>query len=157
MEQQLSEYMMRFSKFEFLLMRMDPAFVQTNAGQRVVGVQWEAVANKVEAAFPWATFDFASSGFEIFRDEPPQYLTLSSDDTLVWDSDMELIGSWSRLLTRSFAQLRNNIAHGSKGNPPRPFTHGRTPVFLSAGHALMTFLADRLFPGQYWDEPLYYA
>lgn len=157
MEQQLSEYMMRFSKFEFFLMRMDPAFVQTNAGQRVVGVQWEAVASKVEAAFPWATFDFASSGFDIFRKEPPQYLTLRGDGELDWDSDVQPIESWSRLLTRSFAQLRNNIAHGSKGNPPRPFTHGRTPLFLSAGHAMMTFLTEGLFPGQYWDEPLNYA
>ena len=149
--------MMRFSKFEFFLMRMDPAFVRTNAERRVVGVQWEAVASKVEAAFPWASFDFGASGFEIFRNEPPQYLTLRDDDELDWDSDVQPVDSWSRLLTRSFAQLRNNIAHGSKGNPPRPFTHGRTRQFLSAGDAMMPFLAKGLFPGQHWDEPLHYA
>ncbi|RZS76894.1 hypothetical protein EV217_5126 [Phyllobacterium myrsinacearum] len=156
MEQQLAEYMMRFAKFEFFLMRVDPGFVQKNKENRVTGVQWDMLANEVEKVFPWATFDFDNSGFAIFKDQPPQYLIIREDHSLDWDGDADPVDDWSKLLTKSFAQFRNNIAHGSKGNPPRPFTHGRTPVFLAAGHNLMNFLTAGLFDGWYWDEELHY-
>ncbi|MEI3854975.1 MULTISPECIES: hypothetical protein [unclassified Ensifer] len=155
MESELSQYMTRAAKFEFFLISCDPSLARTDGDLRkVTGVQWDVVGQRIETMFPFASFDFEHTPFSIFASEPPQFLVVRDDQRLEWDSDTDAVNSWDRLLSRSFAQLRNNIAHGSKRHPPRPFTHGRTPAFLKAGHALIDFIAAYVFNRSDWEQPL---
>lgn len=59
-------------------------------------------------------------------------------------------------MVRSFAQLRNNLAHGSKHHPAAPVTHGRTGDSLKAGHAIIDFVAEFVFKKPDWEAPLGY-
>ncbi|WP_146165120.1 hypothetical protein [Mycoplana dimorpha] len=90
----------------------------------------------------------------MFKDSAPQFLVKADDGRLKWDSDEAVIDSWDRLFSRSFAQLRNNIAHGNKALMPAAFTHERTEKFLVAGHALMDFVAQAIFFRTDWDGPI---
>ncbi|PBC21281.1 MULTISPECIES: hypothetical protein [unclassified Mesorhizobium] len=157
-EKDIADFMLKASKFEFFLVNRDTSLAHTNAvGGLIVisGVNWTRVAQRVEANFPFHSFDFASSGFEIFAQAAPQYLVIKHDGRLGWDCDDEPIASWDWLLSRSYAQLRNNAAHGNKHQMPAPFTYDRTARFLPAGIALMNFIANRVFSEIDWDTPIF--
>ncbi|MDX8470323.1 hypothetical protein RFM26_32095 [Mesorhizobium sp. VK23B] len=158
MEQDIANFMLRAAKFEFFLVNRDTSLVHTKVVgvfTAIIGVNWTKVAQFVEVAFPFNTFDFTNSGFEIFAQTAPQYLVIKHDGRLGWDCDNEPIDSWDRLLTRSYAQLRNNVAHGNKHQMPAPFTHDRTAQFLPAGLALMNFIANQVFLESDWDTPIF--
>ncbi|KSV75983.1 hypothetical protein N185_16175 [Sinorhizobium sp. GW3] len=142
MEDKISEFMLRVAKFEFFLINadIDLAHVETATGI-IKGLNWTRLAQRVEDKYPFATFDFDNPPIRMLKETAPQYLVKSVEGRLKWDSDDEAIASWDLLLNRSFAQLRNNIAHGNKGLLPAPFTQRRTDRFLIAGHALMEFVA----------------
>ncbi|MER9387801.1 hypothetical protein [Mesorhizobium sp. M0435] len=157
MEQDIALLTVRIAKLEFYLLTISSKFAQLDAGgKRIIGFDWQRVGREIENCVPFATFDFANSGFAILRDTAPQFLTVTNDGNLHWDSDDHPIDSWERLMDRSFAQLRNNLAHGSKHRPAAPFTHGRTVDFLKAGHAIIDFVARSVLRKPDWEKPLGY-
>ncbi|QKD03474.1 hypothetical protein EB235_19825 [Mesorhizobium loti R88b] len=158
MEQDISLFILAAAKFEFFLVNRDIRFAHvTNVRgiRAVTGVNWSVIAVDVENRFPFASFDFAGRGILIFKETVPQYLTVAWGGALKWDSDNVPIDSWDRLLARSYAQLRNNVAHGNKHQMPAPFTYQRTLEFLPAGHALMDFVATQVFDEADWNTPIF--
>lgn len=159
MEDRISKFMLKVSKFEFYLINRNVSLAKTrlqNGMSRVEGVDWHLLARSVEQIFPFAEFDFSTSGFEVFRETAPQYLVAQGGFHLKWDSDDDPIDSWGRLLGRSFAQLRNNIAHGNKAHLPAPFTQSRTEQFLDGGERLIDFIAVQVFGDPGWEQPIIY-
>jgi hypothetical protein len=157
MEDQIAQFLLRAAKLEFFLANADVQLVHLRpAGQLniVSGVNWTAVAQRIEAKYPFAAFDFALAPFGLFKETAPQYLVWSSENRFKWDSDDNPINSWDRLLSRSYAQLRNNIAHGNKLQMPAAFTHERTAAFLDAGNALIEFIASDVFARPHWETPI---
>jgi hypothetical protein len=156
-EEQIARFMLRAAKFEFFLVNFDTALAHTKAIESlevISGVNWTLVAKKIEAKSPFAAFDFEHAEFLMLRATSPQYLVKSQQYSLAWDSNDEAIVSWDRLLNRSYAQLRNNIAHGNKIQLAAPFTLDRTQQFLHAGHALIDFIAGDIFEVPHWETPL---
>ena len=90
----------------------------------------------------------------IFAETAPQYLVAKRDGVLDWDSDNLPVDSWDRLLSRGFAQFRNNVAHGNKHQMTAPFTHERTGQFLAAAPVLIDFIATQVFDMPGWETPL---
>ncbi|WCK68982.1 hypothetical protein [Agrobacterium tumefaciens] len=155
MEDKIAVFMLRVAKFEFFLMNADLSFAHVETITGIVkGLNWTRLAQRVEEAQPFAKFDFDNSPIRLFKETSPQYLVMGPEGRLKWDSDDEVIQSWDRLLNRSFAQLRNNIAHGSKGLLSAPFTHDRTEQFLIAGHVLIDFIAVRVLGYPDWERPI---
>ncbi len=158
MEEQISHYMLRMGKFEFFLVSMDINLAHVNgANQAIMGVNWTRFAQLVEHYYPFAQFDFDHSPIRMFKETAPQFLVKSDHGGLKWDSDDVVIDSWDRLFTRSFAQLRNNIAHGNKALIPAAFTYERTGQFIAAGHALMDFVGQAIFNRGDWDGPIAFS
>ncbi len=155
MEEMISQYMLRMGKFEFFLVSMDIELAHVSgANQAVMGVNWTRLAQRVENRYPFAQFDFDHPPIRMFKETAPQFLVKSDRGGLKWDSDDAAIDSWDRLFSRSFAQLRNNIAHGNKALMPAAFTHERTEQFIAAGHALMDFVGQAIFHYGDWDGPI---
>lgn len=157
MEDRIALFMLKVSKFEFYLINKntDLAHVRSHNGlEKVEGIDWQRLAATVEGKIPFSEFNFDVCRFGIFRGTVPQYLVKASDGRLKWDSDNDPIDSWERLLTRGFAQLRNNIAHGNKAQLPAPFTHDRTKQFLEGGEVLIDFLASQVFDDPVWETPI---
>lgn len=157
MEEQIARFLIRAAKFEFYLVYSDRSLAQTReiAGLAVMtGVNWPLLAHKLEAVEPFGDYDFGTSPFGIFRETVPQFLVLTAESQLSWDSEEVAINSWAILLTRGYSQLRNNIAHGNKAFPPAPFTASRTMKFIDAGNSLLDFIANTLFQDPYWESPL---
>lgn len=157
MEDRIAHLMLKMSKFEFYLVNRDVAFATTKAVGKlnvVTGINWSTLAKQLEIKHSFADFDFAQCKFGLFKDTSPQYLAKTESGRLKWDSDDLPINSWERLLVRSYAQLRNNIAYGNKAQLPAPFTHSRTTEFLDAGDALIDFIAQTLFGGVDWETPI---
>ena len=158
MEEEISHYMLRVAKFEFFLMSMDITLAHVNgASNAITGVNWTRLAQLVEQYHPFAHFDFDHPPIRMFKETAPQVLVKSHHDELKWDSDDVFIDSWERLFTRSFAQLRNNNAHGNKALMPAPFTYERTGQFIAAGHALMNFVGQTIFNRDDWDGPIAFS
>ena len=158
MEQAIAKFMMTMSKFEFFLINLDIdlAHVAKVRGLDVVqGVNWTRLAARVEGRYAFATFDFERSGFAVFRNTAPQYLTRDGAGKLKWDSDDNPQASWDWLLSRSFAQFRNNVAHGNKHQLPAPFTFGRTQEFLHAAPILIEFIAHDVLDTPQWQTPIF--
>ncbi|WP_308911132.1 hypothetical protein [Pseudokordiimonas caeni] len=156
-EADIASYMLKMAKFEFWLINTDRSLgkICEKENLRVVsGVNWQQLAVRVEAAFPFANFDFDSSQFKIFKETVPQLLTLDQRDSLKWDSADVRIETWETLIQRGFAQLRNNIAHGNKAQMSAPYTYDRTEQFLSAGHALIEFISRRVFRAENWEREI---
>lgn len=153
MELDIAMLMARMAKFEFFMIKSDKKLAQVNGAGKVEGFQYCILANRIENVVPFNTFDFNASGFHVFKNEPPQYL-IFRDETLKWDSDQIEINSWKMLLTRSYAQLRNNLAHGSKSLQAAQFTHDRTPIYLKAGDAMIDFIASKVFLSPHWEGQL---
>jgi hypothetical protein len=142
MDEEIAGFMLLASKFEYFLINFDQKFAHVDGGTKAVtGINWEQVGQSLENKSPFAKFDIANSGFQIFKEEAPQYLTAKEGGGLKWDSDQVHITDWQVLLGRSYARLRNNVAHGNKAQLPAPFTHKRTKEFLEAGRYLIQFVA----------------
>lgn len=157
LEEQIARFMLRVSKFEFYLVNADRDLARTISVKGldiIAGINWSRLAQRLESRQPFSQFDFGKSPFGIFKDTAPQYLIKRSDGRLTWDSDDEPIESWERFITRSFAQLRNNVAHGNKGQMTAPFTHDRTEKFLRAGFAFIEFIAEEVFGDPTWETPI---
>lgn len=158
MEEEIARFMLKASKFEFFVVNWDIELAVTRSVREftvISGINWTKLAQRVEAKFPFKSFDFSKSGFAIFAQTAPQYLVVKEQNRIAWDSDNEPIDSWDRLFSRGYAQLRNNVAHGNKKQQAAPFTYERTAKFLSAGLALMDFIATQVSPEPVWDTPIF--
>ena len=137
------------AKFEFFLINERKEFAHIDGATGAVhGVNWDCVGLSLERTAPFDEFDFKEYEFEVFKKTVPMFLKFNQDDRLKWDSDEIEIDSWSVLLGRSYAQLRNNVAHGNKAQLAAPFRHGKTEEFLVAGENLIYFIAN-VFGGKY--------
>lgn len=155
----ISDYLTRCAKFEYLLICNDISLAKINQGgsfQIVAGVEWSMLAQHLEDKHPFGTFNFNDSSFDYLKSNTPQYLTVK-DDQLKWDSDNKAVDSWILFLTRSFAQLRNNIAHGNKAHLASAHTTDRTKKFIDAGNKFMNFVAKELFNEIYWEQPIEFS
>ncbi|MFD9901284.1 hypothetical protein [Mesorhizobium sp. NPDC059025] len=158
MEDEIANFMLKASKFEFFLVNRANSLALTKEvrGLKVVaGVNWTRLAQLVERDFPFASFNFSKSDFAIFVESVPQYLVLKPEGGLKWDCDNQPVDSWELVLARGYAQLRNNIAHGNKHQISAPFTYDRTAKFMTAGLALMNFIAHKIFSEFDWDTPIF--
>ncbi|MGS4991009.1 hypothetical protein ACVDG9_23795 [Roseibium sp. RP-7] len=157
MDRDIARFMIDAAKFEFFVVNLDLRFAHidpvTNA---VTGVNWELLGQAMEEIFPFDEFDFSNSDFEIFRLTVPQKLVVSELGGLKWDSEEVEVSSWRVLLGRSYAQLRNNVAHGNKAQLPAYFTRERTAEFLIAGRNLIDFIAEALSGDKSWKGPIHF-
>ncbi|WP_245710326.1 hypothetical protein [Albimonas donghaensis] len=143
MDKEISEFMLLAAKLEFFLVNFDQSFARVDRATRIVrGVNWDRIGQSLEDKHPFSEFDFEGSGFQLFKETAPQHLVAKEDGGLKWDSDEIDVVSWQVLLGRSYAQLRNNVAHGNKAQLPAPFTLNRTRQFLEAGHQLIHFIVE---------------
>ena len=155
MEERIARFMMVVSKFEFFLVNRDPRLAHLDpTSQAVKGINWAHLGQILERKFPFQTFEFDRFKFRIFKETVPQRLVLSGDGRLKWDGDEIVVSSWEVLLGQSFAQLRNNVAHGNKAQLPAPFTHHRTMEFLEGGFELIEFIATEIFGARDWESPI---
>jgi hypothetical protein len=107
--------MLLAAKFEFFLVNLGQRFAHGNGTTKTIaGVNWDRIGRSLEDKHPFNEFDFANSGFQIFKDTVPQFLVEKENGRLKWDSDGDVFSSWQVLLSRGYAQLRNNVAHGNK-------------------------------------------
>lgn len=145
--------MLLAAKLEFLLVNLTQDFAHVDEETRVIrGVNWDRVGGSLEGKHPFREFDFAVSGFQLFKETTPQRLVAKDGGGLKWDSHEIEVSSWQVLLGRSYAQLRNNVAHGNKAQLPAPFTHERTREFLDAGHQLIHFVAAEHSSDKTWSD-----
>lgn len=150
-DEEIANFMLLAAKLEFFLVNLDQTFSHLDGKTQVVrGVNWEQIGQSLEIKYPFAGFDFAGSGFQLFKETVPQLLVAKEGGGLKWDSDEIDVSSWQILLGRSYAQLRNNVAHGNKAQLPAPFTYGRTKEFLEAGRHLINFIAKAHSPNDNW-------
>lgn len=158
MDEEISKFMLLAAKLEFFLVNLDHNFAHVHTETRVVrGVNWDRVGQSLEARHPFEEFNFSKSGFQIFKDTVPQRLVAKDGGGLKWDSDEVSVSSWQVLLGRSYAQLRNNVAHGNKSQLPSPFTQDRTSKFLEAGHNLIQFIAREYSPDEFWSYAIQFS
>lgn len=158
-EREISSFLIRFAKFEYFLISKKNEIAMVDGGDqlcRVNGVNWGTVAKLLEEKHKFSGFDFSKTKFFFLKENSPQLLCFQLGN-LKWDSDSPTIDSWERLLTRSFAQLRNNIAHGSKSHLPAQFTSERTRQFVIASTGLIEFIALEIMQDKNWEEPIYFS
>lgn len=156
-EKRISDYLVRCAKFEFFLVNSNIELAKIrsiSALQTISGIEWNGLAALIEEKHPYGSFNFSQSGFSFLNDNAPQFLTKRQNGSLKWDSDEPHIDSWLKVLTRSYAQLRNNIAHGNKGYLLSQFTQDRTEKFIEAGNKFMDFIAKDVFGNNSWEEPI---
>lgn len=150
--------MLLAAKLEFFLVNLNQDFAKVDGRTRVVsGVDWNRIGQSLERAFPFKEFDFEGSGFQLFKETIPQRLVAKDGGGLKWDSEQIVVSSWQVLLGRSFAQLRNNVAHGNKAQLPAPFTRDRTWEFLDAGHRLIHFIAGAYTSDEAWSYAVQFS
>lgn len=155
-EKEIAEYLIDCAKFEYFLINenLNLGIERDIDGlKKVEGLNWTKLARLIEEKKKFKYFDFCNSGFSFLIEESPQFLVKHAG-RLKWDSNQVDIDSWEKLLTRSFAQLRNNIAHGNKSHMPSQFTQDRTEKFITAGRSLMNFIASEVFEIKQWREPI---
>ncbi|MGE0269576.1 MAG: hypothetical protein AB7S78_14090 [Candidatus Omnitrophota bacterium] len=158
-EQEISDLLLRFAKLEFYLINKNSEFARTESiGKmtKITGFDWQKVAPVIQDKASFQCYDFKNSPFKILKDEPPQFLTITQDcnKKIKWDSDDTPINSWDRFLTRSVAQIRNNIAHGNKAHIPAPFTADRTQKYIAAVNEFFEFLMEDIFDDKHWETPI---
>lgn len=145
---------MKVARFEFFLINSNIELGKINEEssglKKITGVNWGKLARLLEKKFKFVDFNFKEYNLEIFKNTAPQYLVKSESGQLKWDSDDKAIDSWEILLSRGFAQLRNNIAHGNKAHISSAFTQTRTEEFIESGHCLMNFIAKEIFNVEHW-------
>ena len=94
MDKEIAQFMLLAAKLEFFLVNLDQTFAHVHGATGVVrGVNWERVGESLQSKHPFASFDFAGSGFQIFKDTTPQHLVVKEGGGLKWDSDMIEISS----------------------------------------------------------------
>lgn len=151
MDDEIAKFMLLAAKMEFFLVNLDQDFAHVDGKTRAIrGVNWVRIGQSLEDIYPFAEFDFESSGFQILKETIPQYLVAKEVGGLKWDSEDVVVSSWQTLLGRGYAQLRNNVAHGNKAQLPAPFTHSRTNDLLEAGHCLIQFIGRTYSPDESW-------
>nr|WP_321444935.1 hypothetical protein [uncultured Cohaesibacter sp.] len=151
MDEEIAKFILLAAKLEFFLVNLNQGFAHVDGKTRVVrGVNWDQVGQSLEAKHPFKEYDFEGSGFHLFKETTPQLLVAQDGGGLKWDSDEIEVSSWKVLLGRSYAQLRNNVAHGNKAQLPAPFTQDRTREFLQAGHQLILFIASAHSSDETW-------
>ncbi|WP_299648436.1 hypothetical protein [uncultured Tateyamaria sp.] len=151
MDDKIAEFILLAAKMEFFLVNLDQDFAHVDGETRVIrGVNWNRIGQSLEDMYPFADFDFEGSGFQILKETLPQYLVAKENGGLKWDSEDVVVSSWQTLLGRSYAQLRNNVAHGNKAQLPAPFTHNRTKDLLEAGHCLIHFIGGAYSHDDSW-------
>ena len=155
MDEEIANFMLLAAKLEFFLVNFDQTFAQVDGKTQVVrGINWHRIGQSLEVKHPFTGFDFAGSGFQLFKETAPQLLVVKEGGGLKWDSDEIEVSSWQILLGRSYAQLRNNVAHGNKAQLPAPFTHDRTREFLEAGRRLIHFIAGAHSSDANWSNAI---
>ena len=160
LENDISEFMLKAAKFEFFLINKDiqlGRIEEKDNLQKLVGLDWGKLAVIIEDKHKFHDFDFKSCQFSYFKTDVPQYLVKSENGVPKWDSDEVTVDSWAKLLTRGYAQFRNNVAHGNKAQLPSAFTTERTENFLAASHALMAFIAQDIFEERDWERSLFFG
>ena len=151
MDEEISKFMLLASKLEFFLVNLNQDFAHLDGQTRAIrGVNWDRIGQSLEGKHPFNDFDFEGSGFRAFKETTPQLLVAKDGGGLKWDSDEIEVLSWQVLLGRSYARLRNNVAHGNKAQLPAPFTHDRTKEFLAAGYKLIHFVAGAHSSDETW-------
>jgi len=150
-EKEISSFMLRFSKFEFYLIDMLPELIIASgcpkcADRKITGLDWNKLAAKLEKKITFACIKSKNMNFHMLIDQHPQYLVITPENKIKWDSDVFPINSWNDLLVKGLAQLRNNIAHGNKNHITAPFTHERTKDFLISANYLLNFIIETLLP-----------
>lgn len=152
MDEEIANFMLLAAKLEFFMVNLDQTFAHVDGKTRVVrGVNWDQIGQSLEVMHPFTEFDFVGSGFQLFKETAPQFLVAREGGGLKWDSDEVEVSSWQILLGRSYAQLRNNVAHGNKVQLPAPFTHERTGQLLEAGRCLIHFIAGAHSSNNNWN------
>jgi|GEM_PF-5963767 len=139
LEQKISDYLIRCAKFEYFLIRHNPSFAKTNTDGKITGVNWKELAKAIEELHP---FSGAIPDFAILKSDPPGFLVAESGK-IDWKKNPAKIDTWKKLLISSFAQLRNNIAHGSKAHPAEA-SPDRALKLIEAGDRLMVFIAQNV-------------
>ncbi|WP_245729416.1 hypothetical protein [Salinihabitans flavidus] len=158
MDEEISRFMLLAAKLEFFLVNLTHDFAHVDGKTRVVsGVNWDRIGRSLECRHPFKEFDFAEAGFQVFKETAPQFLVAKEGGGLKWDSNEIEISSWQVLLGRSYAQLRNNVAHGNKAQLSAPFTHERTRAFLEAGHHLIHFIAGEYSSDETWSYAIQFS
>ncbi|AUQ97647.1 MULTISPECIES: hypothetical protein [Phaeobacter] len=158
MDEEISRFMLLAARLEFFLVNLTHEFAHVDSETRVVrGVNWDQVGQSLEGIRPFEDFDFSKSGFQIFKDTIPQRLVAKNGGGLKWDSDEIKVSSWQVLLGRSYAQVRNNVAHGNKAQLSAPFTHDRTKDLLEAGHHLIHFIAGEYSSDESWSNAIQFS
>jgi hypothetical protein len=146
--------MLTAAKFEFFLINknIELARIEEKAGfQKLTGVEWGKLAAFIEKKYQFSKFDFNGCPFSFLSKEVPQYLVKSKNGIPSWDSNEVIVDSWDKLLSRGYAQFRNNVAHGNKAQLPSQFTEDRTEKFLQASLALISFIATDVFDEPQWE------
>lgn len=95
-EKEISEFMLRASKFEFFLMNQNIELgrIEEKDGlQKLTGVQWEKLAAIIEEKHKFHVFDFGPHKFSYFINDVPQYLIKTDEGIPDWDSDEAVINS----------------------------------------------------------------
>lgn len=157
MESTISEFMLLAAKFEFFLATHNRNFVHIDGTtHKVIGMNWENVATSLSTAYPFNSFDFASSGFEYLVKTVPQHLIWPPDAAPRWDSEEVDVNSWHILIQKGYAQVRNNVAHGNKALLPAPFTPERTEKFIIAATALIHFVVEAHEGSPYWNAEIHF-
>ncbi|RDD65289.1 hypothetical protein DU478_15390 [Thalassococcus profundi] len=158
LDEEISKFMLLAAKLEFFLVNLTQDFAHVDGETRVVrGVNWDRIGQSLEGKHPFEEFDFVGSGFQVFKRTTPQLLVAKDGSGLKWDSDEIEVWSWQVLLGRSYAQLRNNVAHGNKAQLSAPFTHDRTREFLEAGHHLIHFIAGEYSSDESWSYAIQFS
>lgn len=157
MEELVSRAMLRISKFEFYLLSRDVGLARLGADRKVIGIDYEKLAEKIEPIHEFNEFDFENSDFKIFKNEPPQFIVLREDQTLQWYSDCIAVTNWKLFFKHGYVQLRNNLAHGNKNFPAFHFTSGRTEQYLKAADALIDFVSAGILNDPDWETVLEYS
>lgn len=150
LEKSLALYLLSAAKFEFYLIEKNIAFAKLNGSGKVIGVDWSEVAVELEQKQIFARMDMVNLLFATLKSEPPFYL-ISNHNSPEWKKFEGNIESWDDLLKYGLAQLRNNIAHGSKGLAHMGQPDRAIPL-MKAGRALMCFIADALFDNKNWEQ-----
>ncbi len=150
-EQEISDYLTRSTKFEYFLIHHNPSFAKRKSDKKIIGINWEALADHIERSHSFAT---ATQNFSTLKSQPPGFLVIRNEQ-VEWEPNCAIIETWKDFLINSFAQLRNNVAHGSKAHPSNS-APDRARKLVREGNALMTFIAKDVLHVDSWEEDIFF-
>ena len=160
LDEKISKFMLKFSKFEFYLITQFLELARTTECpikncKKIAGLNWERLAKKLEEKNKFSDF-LNNKHFPLLSTNPPQYVVITDKRKLKWDSDEAKIDSWETFLTRSLAQLRNNVAHGNKALENAQFTDGRSEEFIEEASRLTDFIIKTLTGKNDWETGIFF-